>query len=231
MATINNLTVKLQNATVLKDISCSLLPGRITTFIGKSGAGKTTLLKSLVGLVPIAKGSIVINDKQISSLSNKQRSEEIGYVFQNFNLFAHLTVLQNCVDPLIVHGMPKNNAEQQALEILQQLEMQNFVDKYPSELSGGQQQRVAIARALCLKPRILLLDEPTASLDPLNTDILVTILKKLAAQGLTIGLSSQDMNFVKKAFDRVYYINSGQIVEACEGIETIDSCPLIKKFI
>lgn len=231
MATINNLTVKLQNSTVLKDISCSLLPGRITTFIGKSGAGKTTLLKSLVGLVPIAEGSIVINDKQLSSLSNKQRSEEIGYVFQNFNLFAHLSVLQNCVDPLIVHGMTKKNAVQKALEILQQLEMQDFVDKYPSELSGGQQQRVAIARALCLKPRIILLDEPTASLDPLNTDILVVILKKLAAKGLTIGLSSQDMSFVKKVFDRVYYINSGQIVEGCEGIEAIDSCPLIKKFI
>jgi ABC-type polar amino acid transport system ATPase subunit len=97
--------------------------------------------------------------------------------------------------------------------------MQDYVNKYPSELSGGQQQRVAIARALCLQPHVLLLDEPTASLDPLNTNILINILKKLATQGLTIAVSSQDMHFVRMLFDRVYYIESGQIVDVCDGTE------------
>lgn len=231
MVSINKIFVTLQDQIVLKSVSCSLPPGRITTFIGKSGAGKTTLLKSLAGLIPIEEGSILVDDKQITTLSSQQRAEAIGYVFQDFNLFPHFSVLQNCIDPLTIHGMPYDQAEQRAREILQQLEMQNFIDKYPSQLSGGQQQRIAIARALCLKPSILLLDEPTASLDPLNTDILVNILKKLAAQGLTIGLSSQDMGFVRKIFDRVYYIRSGEIVELCDGLEMINSCVLITQFI
>lgn len=231
MAAVNKLVVQLQGQLILKSVSCLLAPGKITTFIGKSGAGKTTLLKSLVGLIPIAQGSISINGKSIAELSNTQRSEEIGYVFQDFNLFPHLTVLQNCIDPLIVHGIPYNQTQKRAHEILQQLEMHNFLNKYPSSLSGGQRQRVAIARALCLKPRILLLDEPTASLDPLNTDILVQILNNLTKQGLTIGLSSQDMSFVRKVFDSVYYMESGQIVESCNGIEQLATCPLISQFV
>jgi ABC-type polar amino acid transport system ATPase subunit len=215
----------------LKSVSCSLIPGRITTFIGKSGAGKTTLLKSLIGLIPVKKGSITVNGKQINTLSFQQKSETIGYVFQEFNLFPHLSALHNCIDPLIVHGIPYDQAKQRAYALLQQLEMHYFIDKYPSELSGGQQQRVAIARALCLEPRVLLLDEPTASLDPLNTDLLVTILKNLAAQGLIIGLSSQDMNFVRKIFDRVYYMQSGEIAEFCDDIKTINNYPLITQFI
>lgn len=231
MISIHNLTVILQKQTILKSVSCSLLPGNITAFIGKSGAGKTTLLKTLSGLVPPYEGTILLNNKKIVELTNKQRSEEIGYVFQNFNLFPHLSVLHNCTNPLIVHGMSLEQAENRAYEILEHLDMHTFADKYPSELSGGQQQRVAIARALCLNPNILLLDEPTASLDPVNTDILAAILKKLAAQGLTIGLSSQDMNFVRKIFDRVYYMEKGEIVEICENSANLNNCPRIAQFI
>lgn len=231
MVTVNNLIVRLQGKDLLNSVSCTLVPGRITLFIGKSGAGKTTLLKSLVGLISKAEGVVIINDKQLTALSCKQRSEEIGYVFQDFNLFPHLSVLQNCIDPLVVHGVSYDQARKRAYEILEQLEMNSFIDNFPSQLSGGQQQRVVIARALCLNPRILLLDEPTASLDPLNTDILVRILKRLVQQGLTIGLSSQDMSFVRKVFDRVYYMQDGQIVEYCEGLEKLDECEKISCFI
>ena len=110
-----------------------------------------------------------------------------------------------------MHGVAYNDAHMRALDILQQLGIESYVHKYPKELSGGQQQRVAIARALCLKPRVILLDEPTASLDPVNTGILVAILKALRAQGLTIAVSSQDMFFARQICDRVYYMESGEI--------------------
>jgi len=228
---LDNVSVKLQTKTVLKSVSCSLLPGRITTFIGKSGAGKTTILKAIAGLNTISDGFIVVSGQQLKMLSSKKRSQEIGYVFQDFNLFPHMSVLQNCIDPLLVHGMTTDLAQKQAQNILQQLEMQEFVDAYPSQLSGGQKQRVAIARALCLQPKIFLLDEPTASLDPINTDILVDILKKLVSRGLTIGVSSQDMSFVRKIFDRVYYVQAGEIVEFCDGIDNLNTCPLIMSFL
>ena len=231
MVNVKNLTVSINNQTILNDVSCSLLPGRITCFIGKSGAGKTTLLKALVDLVYITEGEIVINNTQLNSLSYSKRSEEIGYVFQDFNLFSNLTVLQNCMDPLRVHGLNVNDAKKRALDTLEQLGMNDYRDKYPSELSGGQQQRVAIARSLCLNPRVLLLDEPTASLDPINTAQLVTILRALRANKLIIGISSQDMNFVKKIFDRVYYIEQGKIVELCDGIEYVNQCKAIQQFI
>lgn len=231
MVTVNNISVYINNQQLLADVSCTLVPGRITMFIGKSGAGKTTLLKALVGLLPIQKGTIVINGKNLDQLHGKQRSEEIGYVFQDFNIFPHLTVLQNCVDPLLVHGHTQEEAQRYAKTVLHEVNMDSFINKYSAELSGGQLQRVAIARALCLKPKVLLLDEPTASLDPFNTESLITILHKLAGQGLIIGISSQDMDFVRKIFDRVYYIDDGNIVEFCDGKENVALCPIIEKFV
>jgi ABC-type polar amino acid transport system ATPase subunit len=230
MITVNNLSVQIKEQLLLDTISCTLLPGRITTFMGKSGAGKTTLLKSLVGLVEITDSTILLNGKQIKQLTPAQRAKEIGYVFQDFNLFQNLTVVENCMNPLLVRGIDKDTAEQQAYDILQKLGMQNFINKYPAQLSGGQQQRVTIARALCLQPQALLLDEPTASLDPLNTDNLVTIVQKLASTGLTIGIATQDMQFMNKIFDRTYYIENGKIMEFCDKKENIDTCPNIKIF-
>jgi len=222
--------MRIKEQLLLDAISCTLLPGRITTFIGKSGAGKTTLLKSLAGLVETTDGTILLNGKQIKQLTPAQRANEIGYVFQDFNLFPHLTVLQNCMNPLLVRGIDKDTAERQTCDVLQELGMRNFINKYPAQLSGGQQQRVAIARALCLQPQALLLDEPTASLDPINTDNLVAIVQKLASTGLTIGVSTQDMQFMNKIFDRTYYIENGKITEFCDTKENIDTCPNIKKF-
>lgn len=231
MVTVNNISVQINRQTILNSLSCTLIPGRITIFIGKSGAGKTTVLKALVGLLLPTKGQILINNKQLTALTNQQRAKEIGYVFQNFNLFPHMTVLQNCMDPLLVQGISPSQAKQQTMEILEQLAIQDLTHNYPAQLSGGQQQRVAIARALCLKPKVLLLDEPTASLDPINTDVLVSIIKKLAAQGLTVALSSQDMEFVRKIFDRVYYVENGTIIEFCESRNELDKCSIINKFV
>lgn len=293
MVTIKNLTVVIKNHTILNAINCTLQPGRITCFIGKSGAGKTTLLKSLANLIPINSGSITLDGIPLMSdarnnnqpayntwppknstaqtstqqtaqsrgqqttqssaqLTNAQTDNtpnldtpkhgqmpiktQVGYVFQHFNLFNNLTVLENCIDPLLVHGIDSVLAHQIALEQLTKLDMQHHINKYPAQLSGGQQQRVAIARSLCLNPAILLLDEPTASLDPINTDALVNILKSLISgtiygQRLTIGISSQDMHFVNKILDRVYLIEAGAIVDFCDSVQSMDNCPAIKQFI
>lgn len=224
MISVTDLTVCLQNRTILKHISCTLKPGCITMLIGKSGAGKTTLLKTLAGLVPVEQGSVSINGKQLVELSCRQRAQEIGYLFQNCNLFTNLTALENCMDPLIVHGVPLETARQRAQTVLAQFDMHSHSNSYPSSLSGGQQQRVAIARALCLQPKVLLLDEPSASLDPLNTKILVMLLKEIAAQGLTVVVSSQDMAFVAELFDELYFLQAGEIIEHCEGKDTLPYC-------
>lgn len=172
-----------------------------------------------------------MNGINIDKLNGVRRAEVVGYVFQDFNLFPHFTVLENCTDPLDVHGVPQAQARERAMAVLHELGIANLASKYPSELSGGQQQRVAIVRALCLKPDILLLDEPTASLDPENTEILVSICQKFARQGLTIGLSSQDMHFARKVFDRAYYIDNGVVKEFCANRESLGACPLINQFL
>jgi ABC-type polar amino acid transport system ATPase subunit len=231
MIDIDNLTVKIKESILLNSISCKLKPGKIISFIGTSGAGKTTLLKTLAGLIPVTEGQVLINNRQLTELNNKERSEIIGFVFQDFNLFPNLTVLQNCVNPLMIHGKSYNEAQVKAMLKLKELNMQLHANKYPHELSGGQKQRVAIARALCLDPKIIVLDEPTASLDPFNTDTLVSILQSLSNKNLIVILSSQDMHFVNKVFDQVYLIDSGKIVEFCNTINKINFCPRINDFI
>ncbi len=217
MIIVKKLVVELQKKLVLRFVSCSLPQGKITVFIGKSGAGKTILLKSLAGLVNRKDGSIIIDDKEISTLTARQRSEKIGYVFQDFNLFAHLSVYRNCIDPLLVRGIPFAQADLCVKEMLECVEMSLYVNKYPAELSGGQQQRVAIARALCLNPQILLLDEPTAALDPENSSNIALLLRKLARANIAIGVASHDMIFVKEIFDRGYKMKDGIIVESLDS--------------
>lgn len=227
MVVVNGVSVFLQEQQILASVSCTLLPGRITLFLGASGAGKTTLLQTLGGLLVQHEGSISLFGMPSDKLSLQQRAELIGYVFQDFNLFSHLTVLQNCVDPLVVHHVPYEQALQRAYKALESLGMQDFCNRYPHQLSGGQKQRVAIARALCLQPKVLLFDEPTASLDPANTDNFIAILQDLAVQGFTIAVSSQDMHFARKIFDRAYYVRSGQIVEECSDKNELARCPLM----
>ncbi len=231
MVTVDTISVKIEDQILLKSLSCTLIPKHITSFIGRSGTGKTTLLKSMCGIIQPSNGKIIIDGKDLNVLAYQQKAKTIGYVFQDFNLFPHLTALENCIDPLVAYGKTINESREEAIKILNQLGMADFINHYPAQLSGGQKQRIAIARALCLHPNILLLDEPTASLDPENTDILVNILKKLAKDGLTVGLCSQDMNFIKKIFDRIYYLESSTIIEFCDNINKLDEFPLIKSFI
>lgn len=213
MVTVKNLSVTIKTQVILNNISCSLLPGRVTGFIGQSGAGKTTLLKAISGLIPLQSGSIELDNQILLSLNNYERAQKVGYLFQNFNLFPHMTALENCMDPLLIHGIPYDQAQQQSLLLLEKMNMGHHAQKYPSELSGGQQQRVALARMLALKPSVILLDEPTASLDAKNKDVLASMLRILADEGLTIGLSTHDPAFAQKIVDDIYYIQAGNIIE------------------
>ncbi|MCA9770419.1 amino acid ABC transporter ATP-binding protein [Candidatus Dependentiae bacterium] len=215
MIKVSNLLVKYNNQIIIDTISFDIYKNSIISLIGESGAGKTTLLRALVGLIPLKSGEVLIDNIPVLLMNKKRRSELIGYVFQHFNLFKNLTVLENCIDPLLVHGFNYQDANEKAIEWLNQFGMTDFKNKYPFNLSGGQQQRVAIARSLCLTPKVLLLDEPTASLDPKNTNILIRILKDLAKRGFCIILASQDMNFVYDVFDEIFYIDKGKIVDSC----------------
>ena len=231
MITVKNLNLLLNKQQILENISCEIEPGKITTFIGRSGAGKTTLLKTIAGLYKTPQKTIFLDGQDISIMTEQQRAVKIGFVFQNFNLFPHLTVLENCIDPLLIKKISFDAARKIAQEKLTLLGMLDFKDKYPKQLSGGQQQRVAIARALCLNPEIILLDEPTASLDPINTDTLITILKNLVQNGITIIASSQDMNFVNKIFDQVFFMQDGKIIESCNHITRMNKSVQIASFL
>lgn len=208
----------LKEKPVLKGLSFQIEAGRVTAFIGKSGAGKTSLLKCLGGLVEY-EGELQVEGKDLQALTVRERIASIGFVFQQYHLFPHMTVLENVFHPLCtVLKMPREEAERRAKEVLGWLGLGEFLFAYPSELSGGQQQRAAIARALALRPKVLLFDEPSAALDPENTDNFISIVKDLLKEGIAVVLSSHDRALLQGLLDRVYFMEEGQIVEMHEGV-------------
>lgn len=215
MININHVSLVLKGKRILDDISLSISHGSLHCLIGHSGAGKTSLLKCIAALHQNYSGSIDYQGKSIKAMLPNQRAHTIGFVFQHFNLFPHMTVLENCVHPMTnVLKVPHEKAQEQAFEVLKSVGMETYKDVYPQQLSGGQQQRVAIARALCLKPKILLFDEPTSALDPQSSSNLVGLLKAIKAQGITIVISSHDMSFVKAIHDTIHFIADGKLVES-----------------
>lgn len=210
----NHIVLKHGDKTVLRDVSFEIPKGRITSFIGKSGAGKTSLLMCVANLNSHYEGQLTFEGKAIKDFTDKQRVKHIGFVAQQFNLFPHMTVWQNCMHPMTtVLGMSEREAEEKAYQVLKALDMSEHKTKHPSKLSGGQQQRVAIARALCMEPEVLLFDEPTSALDPESTKSLQELLKELVKSEVTIALSSHDMPFIKSVLDRVYFLENGKVVD------------------
>lgn len=199
----------------LQSINFSIDEGRTTCFLGKSGSGKTSLLKCIAHLITHYDGDLTYLGKPIALMSRRERVSAIGYVAQQFNLFEHMSVLDNCVHPQVhVLNRSLHEATQTAHSILSHLGIESLNARKPKELSGGQSQRVAIARALVMNPKVLLLDEPTSALDPESIAQLRSLLSMLLKEGISIAISTHDMSFAKSLLDKAYFLEEGRIVEA-----------------
>jgi len=201
---------------VLRDIDLTVQRGERIVICGPSGSGKSTLIRCVNALEEYQEGRIVVDGvtltDDIKAIEGVRKL--VGMVFQQFNLFPHLTVLENLtLAPMWVSHMPKADAEARAMQQLERVRIAEQAKKYPLQLSGGQQQRVAIARALCLTPKIMLFDEPTSALDPEMIKEVLDVMTELAGQGITMLCVTHEMGFAKAVADRVIFMDQGQIVE------------------
>ena len=201
---------------VLKNINLEVAQGERIVICGPSGSGKSTLIRCINRLEVHQQGHISVNGIELSGdLKNLEAiRSDVGMVFQSFNLFPHLSVLENCtLAPIWVRKMPKKDAEELAMEYLERVKIPEQAKKFPGQLSGGQQQRVAIARALCMKPKIMLFDEPTSALDPEMIKEVLDTMIELAETGMTMLVVTHEMGFAKKVADRVIFMDEGEIIE------------------
>lgn len=201
---------------VLKDIDLTVSRGERIVICGPSGSGKSTLIRCINRLEEHERGSInVLGTELDDDLGNiDQIRREVGMVFQHFNLFPHLSVLENCMlAPTLVRRIARPEAEAVAMKFLERVRIPEQAHKFPGELSGGQQQRVAIARALCMKPEILLFDEPTSALDPEMISEVLDVMVGLAKEGMTMVCVTHEMGFARQVADRVIFMDQGEIVE------------------
>ena len=201
---------------VLKNINLEISHGERIVICGPSGSGKSTLIRCINRLEAHQKGEIIVNGIELSgNLKNLEAiRSDVGMVFQSFNLFPHLSVLENCtLAPIWVRKMTKKDADELAMEYLKRVKIPEQAYKFPGQLSGGQQQRVAIARALCMKPQIMLFDEPTSALDPEMIKEVLDTMIELANTGMTMLVVTHEMGFAKKVADRVIFMDEGEIIE------------------
>lgn len=213
---VSHLKKNFGTLEVLKDISTDIHEGEVVVIIGPSGSGKSTFLRCMNKLEEITAGEVIVDghnltDKHIDI--NKVR-ENVGMVFQHFNLFPHMNVTQNLMlAPVELKKATKDEARQRAIHMLEKVGMADKADTYPEQLSGGQKQRVAIARALCMTPDIMLFDEPTSALDPEMVGEVLQVMKQLAADGMTMVIVTHEMGFAREVADRVIFMDGGYIVE------------------
>jgi general L-amino acid transport system ATP-binding protein len=210
---------------VLWDVSLGIKPGERVVICGPSGSGKSTLLRCINALEDYQQGRIVVDGKLLTRDLRRidEVRREVGMVFQQFNLFPHLTVLENCtLAPIWVRKMPKADAEAIAMRYLARVKIPEQAQKYPGQLSGGQQQRVAIARALCMNPKIMMFDEPTSALDPEMVKEVLDTMVALAHDGTTMIVVTHEMGFARQVANRVVFMDGGQIIEINEPGEFFD---------
>ena len=213
---VSDLRKSYGDKVVLRDIDLTVHPHDVICLIGSSGSGKSTLLRCLNLLEEIDDGVIVFEGREISDprVDRRDVRSRVGMVFQSYNLFPHLTVLDNCtLAPRRVHGVPKGAAEQRARDLLAQFGLADQAGKHPDRMSGGQQQRAALVRALCTEPELLLLDEITAALDPELVGDVLRIVRELAERGTTMILATHEMAFARDVATKVCFLDQGRILE------------------
>ena len=225
MIAVESLIKSYNSNRVLHGIDHDQKPGEAVVLIGPSGCGKSTFLRCLNMLEIADSGKITIDGLTIEggrrALSSREREQQrqlrmrAGMVFQSFNLFPHLTVLQNIIEaPTVVKGVPKEQAEALARQLLAKVGLENKAYAYPLQLSGGQQQRVAIARALAMEPRVMLFDEPTSALDPELRDEVLRVMRQLAEEGMTMIVVTHEMQFARDMADRILFFDGGVVAES-----------------
>jgi general L-amino acid transport system ATP-binding protein len=202
---------------VLNNINLEVNKGEKIVVCGPSGSGKSTMIRCINRLEEHQEGKIIVDGTELTgnvkNIDTVRR--EVGMVFQQFNLFPHLSILDNCtLAPIWVRKMPKADATELAMRYLRRVQIEDQVHKYPNQLSGGQQQRAAIARALCMQPRLMLFDEPTSALDPEMIKEVLDVMIGLAQDGMTMLVVTHEMGFAKEVADRIVFMDEGQIVEA-----------------
>ena len=221
-----NVRKSFDNELVLNDLSLTVKEHTATVLIGASGSGKSTLLRCINLLETIDDGQIFLDGKEISDplISVDEVRRKLGMVFQSFNLFPHKTVLENItLSPIKVHGIAPDQAREQAMVLLKRFDLADKADQYPDRLSGGQQQRVAIIRSLAVNPRVLLLDEITSALDPVLVNEVLSIVRDLKHDGMTMVLATHEMGFATQVADEVCFLESGLILERGSAEQVLKS--------
>jgi len=212
MLRIENISKRFKNIEVFNNITFSINKGEVVSIIGKSGCGKSTLLRCINRLENIDSGTIYLNNIDISKMNLVDLRKNIGIVFQEFNLFEHLTVLENLtIGMMKIHKLTENYSKNEAIKILKKIDLEDKINCYPDELSGGQKQRVAIARTLLMKPKIILLDEPTSALDKEMKREVINLIKQLVNDDMTILIVSHEEDFVREISDKIIKIQDGSI--------------------
>jgi general L-amino acid transport system ATP-binding protein len=207
---------------VLKNINITVKRGERIVICGPSGSGKSTLIRCINRLEEHQQGEIIVDGVELTSdLKHIEATRrEVGMLFQHFNLFPHLSVLENCtLAPIWVRKMSKIEAEEVAMKYLERVKIPEQALKFPGQLSGGQQQRVAIARSLCMSPKVMLFDEPTSALDPEMISEVLDVMVELAEEGMTMLCVTHEMGFAKKVANRVIFMDVGEIIEENEPLE------------
>lgn len=215
MINIEGLYKSYGKVQVLKGINLDIKEKEVVVIIGPSGSGKSTLLRCMNFLEVPTKGTISVDGVILDGEANINKvREEVGMVFQRFNLFPHMTVLENIMlAPMKVKKVAREEAEKDARNLLERVGLADKADNYPPQLSGGQQQRVAIARALAMKPKVMLFDEPTSALDPEMVGEVLDVMRKLAEGGMTMAIVTHEMGFAREVGDRLLFVDDGRIIE------------------